>query len=157
MLRKLNTRLILPFHRYASSQQPEPEDKRSVLQREFTIKKEQWTPEGLIEPPPKLSEREIALEEQRQRIREFQEPPDAMENRWKSKFSNLYSSERDMDLMIWAAQPWDIRPSNLIRMWKDWKIRRQAYLQSYMKERFQLVGHDLGVAHFILYRHGKIK
>lgn len=159
MLRKtIRSRFALPLYRLLSTQsKPAPTStvKRSIVQREYQDSKEQWVREEPEENEIKLTEREQKIEEDRKRLKWQQTPEEAQV--WRTKFSTFLNNENDSAWLQWVQQPWDLRPSNLMRMWRDWKVRKEAYFQSYIKERVQILGPDLATIHFILYRDGYIK
>lgn len=157
MLRKTSSRLIFPLHRFVSTQKPQTAAK-SVFQRELEERKESWTPiEDLEKEPEKEpTEREKKIRADKERIDQYRFR-NLQEEKWQSKFAIFFNKEPDMRALIFFQQPLDLRPSNIKRMWNDFQIRKEAMYQSFIKERFQLLGPDLAVAHFILYRQGKIK
>lgn len=55
------------------------------------------------------------------------------------------------------AQPLDFSPSGIKKWWKDYKIRKERFLQQFIPERHETLGNDLAAAHFLLFRKGKVK
>ena len=56
-----------------------------------------------------------------------------------------------------VVQPIDLRPSSLVKAWKDGKEKQERFLQQYSAERQNALGNDLAAAHFLVFREGKVK
>lgn len=56
-----------------------------------------------------------------------------------------------------VVQPIDLRPSTLLKSWRQTREKQERFLQQYCPERQQALGNDLAAAHFIVFREGKVK
>lgn len=159
MLRRSLIGIIRTASRGMASK-PQQSSAKSVLQKDFEMKENIVPPDEDEEREKELtrkSPRQIKIEEDRESLKWYKEFEEEDNKRWKSKFSLFMKTQNSMDTLIWMQQPWNFSPKHLKAKWENFKHEKEAYLQRYMEDRVKALGPDLAVAHFILYRHGKIK
>ena len=80
------------------------------------------------------------------------------DNEWKSAFSYFQPKKGiSIDVVHRLQKGVDLRPSVIIKWYHDRKALRNEVTQMYLSERVQSVGFDLGAAHFIVHRGGRVR
>lgn len=122
--------------------------------------KESWnSPEEQLEreeAAKPLTTRQRKMEEDKKRLLWVQSPFDDKKE-YRTKFAAFAPEKADSTYLQFVSQPWDFRPSTIKRVFNNWVRKREAFLQSYIPKRMEMLGPDLATAHFICYRTGKVR
>jgi hypothetical protein len=104
-----------------------------------------------------LSEKHLKkIEEDKQKMK-WRTPVSEQPGTFKTKFSVFTNDELEPSTLSMIAQPIDFSPTGIKNWWKNYKVKKERFMQMYIPERHAILGNDLGAAHFLLYRKGKVK
>lgn len=109
------------------------------------------------------TKQENALEKIKQEIEEskkrlqWRKPLSENSQEWQSKFKVFGDDEQNSDFISLMQQPIDLSPSSVKKWWENRKEYIERQMQSYIPERHNILGNDLAVGHFLVYRGGSVK
>lgn len=151
--------LLLILKSYIFQEQDESKDSKSVVEKELAVKEGWNSPEEQLEKmeaAKPLTPRQKKIEEDKKRLL-WVKPLLDDKKQFRTNFAAFGEEKADSTWLQFVSQPWDLRPSTIKKAINNWVLRREAFLQSYIPERMEMLGPDLSTAHFICFRNGKVR
>lgn len=105
-------------------------------------------------------DRQTEFDDSKQKMK-WRMKPSERKSEWYSSFKLFLGEDESQKttetFVTRVVQPIDLRPSSLMKAWKNGQEKQERFLQQYSDERQKALGNDLAAAHFLVFRDGKVK